>query len=76
MMPIYQTKEVKTKREILKNDIKKLRDNGIADENLIIELENLGWNFPQYRTLFSSTRELCMFINIDILNYNGVIWRS
>jgi len=76
MFPIYQTKEVKMKKEQLKNNVKKLRDSGIKDENLMGELENLDWNFPQYRILFSSTRELCMFINIDSSDYNGVIWRN
>jgi len=76
MMPIYQTKEVKTKKESLKNDVKKLRDSGITDENLINELEKMGWVFPEFRRLFSSTRELCNFIEIDGLDYKGVIWRS
>ena len=76
MMPIYQTKEVKTKKESLKNDVKKLRDNGITDENLIDELEKMGWIFPVLKRLFSSTRELCNFIEIDGLDYKGVIWRS
>ena len=75
-MPIIQTEKVKAKKESLKKDVKKLRDNGIINKNLISELDKIGWNFPEFKRLFSSTRELCNFIEIDGLDYKGVIWRN
>ena len=64
-MPIISTNEVKEKRNNLLTDTEQLRDNGCSNDNLIDRLYfDYGWDFIDYKELFSCLRELCLFLNI------------
>lgn len=61
------------KRIELLNIVNELRKNGVTDEQLIIELNKLDFD---YMHLFRSYKEMCKFLNIDIIKYNGVKWMT
>jgi hypothetical protein len=66
MMPIIVTKKVIERREELLDDVKQLKEIGVSNSELTEKLyHTYGWDFIDYRELFSSSRELCSFIGID-----------
>jgi hypothetical protein len=65
MMPIILTEKIKERRNNLLKDAEQLRSD-CNNGNLIDRLYfDYGWDFIDYKELFSSSRELCSFLNIS-----------
>lgn len=65
MMPIILTQRVIERRENISKAVDVIRAKGFKNSEIIDRLEyDFGIDFIDYRELFSSSQELCSFLNI------------